>query len=153
MHAVVIDNLEGYLAEALEPAALREIEAHLSACPSCRGEVLEMRQACGWIAALQVEEPVEPAPGFYARVMREVGGRKPVPTFSSLFSLDLVFARRLVFASLLTLAVLGSYLVSRETHEPALLSPEVVMAQQDNPTVDSAHAHEAMLATLGSYEP
>ncbi|MBS1857012.1 MAG: zf-HC2 domain-containing protein [Acidobacteria bacterium] len=153
MHAVVIDNLEEYLAGALEPATLREIEAHLCACASCRGEVDGMRQVSSWMTALKVEDPVVPAPGFYARVMHEIGDRQPVPTFSSLFSLDLLFARRLVFTCLLTLAVLGSYLVARETGEPALMSPEVVMAQQENSPMDSAHAHEAMLATLTRYEP
>lgn len=153
MHAVVIDNLEEYLAGALEPAALQEIEDHLSTCASCQDEVEGMRQVPGWVTALKVEDPLAPAPGFYARVMQQVGGRKPVPTFSSLFSLDLVFARRLVFTCLLTLAVLGSYLVSRESVEPVPLSPEVVMAQQDNPSIDAAHAHEAMLATLTRYEP
>ena len=85
--------------------------------------------------------------------MRQVGDRKPLPTFSSLFALDLAFGRRLAFGCLLTLAVLGSYLVTRETGEPAALSPEVIMAQQEAPTFDSAQAHEAMLATLTRYEP
>ena len=85
--------------------------------------------------------------------MQQVGGRKPVPTFSSFFALDLAFGRRLVFTCLLTLAVLGSYLVTRETGEPAIQSPEMIMAQQDSPSFDSVQAHEAMLATLTSYEP
>ena len=39
---VVMDSLEEYLAGALEPAAQREVEAHLSTCNLCREEV----QAC-----------------------------------------------------------------------------------------------------------
>jgi anti-sigma factor RsiW len=149
-----MDNLEEYLAGALEPAALRDIEAHLSTCAACREEVEGMRQVSLWMSSLKPDpEPVEPPVGFYARVMQEVGDRKPVPTFSSLFSLDFGFARRVAFACLLTLAVLGSYLVTRETGEPAALSPEVVMAQQDAPAADASHAHEAMLATLTHYEP
>lgn len=153
MHAVVLDSLEEYLAGVLGAAARRDIEGHLSVCESCREEVAGMKQVSLLVRALKVEEAVAPAPGFYARVMQEVGGRKPVPTFSSLFSLDVVFGRRLAFGCLLTLAVLGSYLVSVETGEPAFLSPEVVMAQQDEPAFGAAQAHEAMLATLKSYEP
>ena len=73
---------------------------------------------------------------------------RPAPTFASFFALDMAFGRRLAFSCLLTLAVLGSYLVTRETGEPAMQSPEMIMAQQDAPYFDSAQAHEAMLATL-----
>src|SRR5215469_18027835 len=153
MHAVVLDRLEEYLAGALEPATLTKIELHLKTCATCREEVAGMQQISLWMSALKTEEQIAAPPGFYARVMQQVGDRKPLPTFSSLFSLDLAFGRRLAFACLLTLAVLGSYLVTRETGEPAALSPEVVMAQQDAPAFDSAQAHEAMLATLSRYEP
>lgn len=153
MHGVLMENLEEYLAGALEPAAIREIEAHLTQCAACREEVEGMRQVSDWIGALRIEQPMEPPPGFYARVMQEVGDRKPAPTFSSLFALDFAFGRRVAFACLLTLAVLGSYLVTRETGEPAALSPEMIMASQDAPASDAGQAHEAMLATLTRYEP
>jgi len=153
MHAVVMNSLESYLAGTLDPSVVREIEAHLKTCAGCRDEVGEMRQISAWIGTLKGEEPVTPEPGFYARVMQQVGDRKPIPTFADLFSLDFAFARRVAFACLLTLAVLGSYLVTRESGEPAALSPEVVMAQQDAPSFDSNQAHEAMLATLTHYEP
>jgi len=154
MHAVVMDSLEEYLAGVLEPAALRDIEAHLKTCGMCREEVAGMQQISQLFDSLKLEE-VSPSPplGFYARVMQQVAGRKPVPTFSSFFALDLAFGRRLAFTCLMTLALLGSYLVTRETGEPAMQSPEMIMAQQDAPSFDSADAHEAMLATLTSYEP
>jgi anti-sigma factor RsiW len=153
MHAVVVDSLEEYLAGVLGPATRRAVETHLKSCEMCREEVAGMTQVSLWIRTLKAEEALAPAPGFYARVMQEVGVRKPIPTFSGLFSLDLAFGRRLAFACLLTLAVLGSYLVTRETGEPALMSPEVIMAQQDAPAFGATSAHEAMLATLTSYEP
>jgi anti-sigma factor RsiW len=153
MHAVVMDSLEEYLAGTAEPAELRDIEAHLKTCATCREEVAGMQQVSYWMRALKPEQPIQPAPGFYARVMQQIGDRKPVPTFSSLVGLDMAFGRRLAFGCLLTLAVLGSYLVTHETGEPAALSPEVVMAQQDSPAFEASQAHEAMLATLTRYEP
>jgi len=57
-----------------------------------------------------------------------------------------------VFASLLTLAVLGSYLISRETAYPSGPSPEAVMAQQELPAFDSAPAPDNMLVSLTAYE-
>jgi len=148
-----MENLEEYLAGVLEPSQVRTIEAHLETCKACRDEVTGMQQVSLWMSALKVEQAAAPPAHFYAKVMQQVGGRQPAPTFFSMFALDLAFGRRLAFACLMTLAVLGSYLVTRETGEPALLSPEVVMAQQDAPTFDPAQAHEAMLATLTRYEP
>jgi anti-sigma factor RsiW len=153
MHAVVMESLEEYLSGTLKPETRRDIEAHLSICDSCRQEVAGMREISGLFESFIPEEELEPAPGFYARVMQEVGGRRAVPSLSAFFGLDLVFARRLVFASLLMLAALGSYLVSREAGFPSGSSPEAVMAQQESPQFDAAPAHEAMLATMTAYEP
>jgi predicted anti-sigma-YlaC factor YlaD len=152
MHAVVMESLEEYLSGTLKPAALRDIEAHLNSCETCRREVTGMQEVSQWFDALQVEEELAPAPGFYARVMREVGQRQVVPSFAGFFALDFAFGRRLVFASLLMLAVLGSYLVSHESEYPTGLSPETVMAQQDSPAYDNARAQENMLATMTAYE-
>ena len=104
MHAVVMASFEEYLSGTLKPAALREIEAHLSNCETCRREVAGMREVSQWFGALKAEEELTPAPGFYARVMREVGHRQAVPSFAGFFALNFAFGRRLVFASLLTLA-------------------------------------------------
>ena len=84
--------------------------------------------------------------------MQRVGESRIAPSFASLFSLDLAFGRRLVFASLMTLAILGGYLVTREADFPVGPSPEAVMAQQDMPDFDSASAPDNMLVTLTAYE-
>ena len=126
MHGVVIESLEEYLAGSLEPAAQRDIEVHLSNCEMCRKEIRAMREVSQWFGALRSEEVWDPAPAFCARVMEQV--------------------------SLLTLAILGSYLVSRETRYPSGPSPEAVMAQEESPAFDSAPAQENMLVTLTAYE-
>src|SRR6266850_4261252 len=153
MHAVVMGSLEEYLSDRLGPVAQRDIEAHLSTCEMCREELASMREVSQLLASLAessleaTREALEPAPGFYARVMRQVGGRKAVPSFAGFFALDFAFGRRLAFASLLTLAILGSYLVSNEAEYSTGLSPEAVMAQQDSPAFDSARAQDNMLVT------
>ncbi|HWB84276.1 MAG TPA: zf-HC2 domain-containing protein [Bryobacteraceae bacterium] len=152
MHAVVMESLEEYLSGMLKPAAQREIEAHLSNCGTCREELRGMQDVSQMLGAFRTGEVLDPVPGFYARVMNELVQRKPVPSFASLFGFDAAFGRRVVFASLLTLAVLGSYLVSRETHYSSGPSPDVVMAQQDSPSFDSAPAPDNMLVTLTTYE-
>jgi anti-sigma factor RsiW len=152
MHAVVMESLEDYLAGTLEPAGQRGIEAHLSSCPACREEIQSMQEVSQLFGSLRSEESWEPSPAFYAGVVRQAEARR-VPSFSSLFGLDLAFGRRVVFASLLTLAILGSYLVTREAEYPAGgPSPDVVMAQQNSPYFDSDAARDKMLVTLTAYE-
>jgi anti-sigma factor RsiW len=153
MHAVVMESLEEYLAGTLEPAADRDVEAHLSTCERCREELAGMRDISELFVSLQPEKTLEPAPGFHARVIQQVGERKPVPGFAGFFAMDPAFGRRLAFASLLTFAILGSYLVMREGEYPTGLSPETVMAQQNSPAFLSASAQDNMLVTLTTYEP
>jgi|SRR5579862_5175289 len=152
MHVVVMDSLEEYLAGALEPAAQREIEAHLSACKMCREEIHSMQDVSQLFGSLRSHDVFEPSPNFYAGVVEQVGERRSAPTFAGLFAMDFAFGRRLVFASLLLLAVLGSYLVSTEIGYQAGPSPEAVMAEQDSPTFESAPARDNMLVTLTAYE-
>jgi anti-sigma factor RsiW len=152
MHAVMMDSLEEYLSGTLEPVVLRDIEAHLSTCEVCREEIQSMQDVSHLLVSLRSEEVYDRSPGFFAGVMQRVGESRTAPSFASLFSLDLAFGRRLVFASLMTLAILGGYLVTRETDSPAGPSPEAVMAQQDMPAFDSAPAPDNMLVTLTAYE-
>jgi hypothetical protein len=62
---------------------------------------------------------------------------------------DFAFGRRVVFASLLALAVLGTVLVSRESaYAPNPTTPQAVMANAaGSPNADQ------MLVTLANYEP
>ena len=84
--------------------------------------------------------------------MQQVGERRASPSVAALFGMDFALGRRLAFASLLTLAVLGSYLVTSETGYPGGPSPEAVMAEQDSPTFDAAPGRDNMLVTLTAYE-
>jgi anti-sigma factor RsiW len=152
MHAVVMEGLEEYLAGTLEPAEIRAIEAHLSTCGACREEMRGMQDVSQLFETLRLHETeaLSIAPGFCARVMAQVG--KPAPSFANLFALDLPFGRRLVFASLLTLAVLGGYMVSHEARHPVGPSPEAILAQQNAPAFDTARGEDNMLATLTAYD-
>lgn len=145
MHQVILDRLEEYLAGA--PSS-REFTAHLGSCHECRTEVKEMRELSGALVALRSTEEIAPLAGFSARVSQRVEQQGP-RSFASMFWLDPVFGKRVAFASVMTLAVLGSYLFTRETeYSTGPSNPEVIMAQHA-PTQDP----DVMLATLASYEP
>ena len=150
MHAVVMESLEEYLSGALAPASQREIEAHLSGCALCQSEIEEMRECAQLFGSLRSAEAPEPSPGFIARVLEQVGAEKAVASFAGLFALDFAFGRRLVFASLLMMAVLGGFLISRESGYTGP-SPEAVMAQESSPGFEAAPSPDKMLVTLASY--
>ena len=155
MHVVVMETLEEYLSGTLEPAKRRTIEAHLTTCVSCREELHSMEEVSVMFGTLKAEEVFEPSPSFFAGVMSQVGrGRKAAPSFASFFALDLAFGRRLAFASLMTLALLGGYLVSRESDflQGGGVSPEALLAQQDSPAFVSGAAQDNMLVTLTAYD-
>ena len=155
MHAVVMDSLEEYLSGSLEPVELREVEAHLSNCDLCREEVRSMQDVASLFGTLRSEETLDASPNFFANIMEATKPMRPkaAPSFAGLFALDFAFGRRLVFASLLTLALAGTFLVSRESKDVnAVVSPDAVMAQQNSPGFDSDPAPDNMLVTLTAYE-
>jgi len=151
MHAVVSESLEEYLSGLVEPAARRRIEAHLVGCAGCRAEVDSMAGISQLFGALR-NEAYQAAPGFYARVMERIEANGPAPSLAGLFAFDLIFARRLAFSCMLTLAVLGSFLVSREVSYRGSFTPDAVLAQESAAASDSVPAHDNMLLTLTAYE-
>jgi anti-sigma factor RsiW len=147
MHAVIIDDLEEYLSGRLRPSALDRFHAHLETCGRCRREVDRIQESAGLLACLKPAGAAAPPPSFVAQVMR-TAAEWPAQSFWTVFG-DFAFGRRVVFASLLTLAVLGTVLVSREqAYAPNPTTPEAVMADAaGSPNADQ------MLATLANYEP
>ena len=153
MHAVVMDSLEEYLSGTLEPADRRLIDSHLSACRMCREEVHGMQEVSQLFGTLKTDEVVEPRLGFYARVVRQVEQEEAASAPSGWLAANLAFGRRLVFACLITLAIMGTYLISHESayHAPGP-SPEAILAQENSPGFASAPAQDNMLITLTAYE-
>ena len=152
MHSVVMENLEDFLAGTLEPAEHQALQAHLSSCELCREEVRSMQSVSLLFGSLRTEAAFEPAPGFYARVLQRAEVTKPASLFAGFFGFNAIFGRKLVFSSLLTLGILGGYLISRESSYMAGPTPEAVMAEQTRAAFDSASAPENMLITLTNYE-
>ena len=147
MHAVIIHHLEEYLSGRLAPPSLDRFQTHLDTCSHCRRELNEIQHASSLLAALKARETVDPPASFVVRVIEDVGGRS-APSLWTLFG-DFAFGRRVVFASLITMAVLGTVLVSREeAYQPAPPTPQAVMAA-DTGSPDA----DQMLVTLANYEP
>ncbi|HET8549230.1 MAG TPA: hypothetical protein VFL57_14550 [Bryobacteraceae bacterium] len=151
MHEPVIESLEEILrGDAPAPKAA----AHMSSCELCRREVAAMAEQSDLFRALWTADPVEPAPGFYARVIHRVETQTR-PSVWSLFG-DSLFARRLSFASMTLLVLLGTVLMSSPAGKPVLVNaPETIIANDDqyqtvsnNPERDRS----TVLVQLATYE-
>ena len=154
MHQVIVDGLEEYLARTASAEVRQRLEAHLESCVSCRTEVAEMQQITELMAVLRTEQEMAPFPGFSARVWNTIEAQRPSAFWSAF--LDPAFFRRTAFACLMVLALLGSYLVSRETeYGHGAPGPETVIAiERTDPGYnleDPAQDRDMMLVTLASY--
>src|SRR5579862_422792 len=144
MHQVIINRLEDYLAGSSNIP--REFTAHLEACAECRTEVSEMQEIGTAFESLRSSDELAPAPDFYARLNALIEDQQ-AQSFWRWFSWEPLFGRRVAFASLMALFLLGSFLVSRETEYAAgPTSPEQLIAHQE-----PSENPDAMLASLVGY--
>src|SRR2546423_798125 len=150
MHNIVQKGLEDYLGGR----APRDFQAHLDRCSECAEEVVAMRELSGMFSVLRPQEdaPQEVPPAFYVQVAQRIESSRPKPIFWNVFSQEPSFLRRVAFASLMLLAILGSYLASRESVYSKVRSPEVLMAEHDTSGPHDGGADRGpMLVTLAAY--
>ena len=129
MHQLVKDRLEEYLRRS-GSGGFEEIEGHLNGCPECRQAVVGMEEQSLLLrGAFRTAEQMDPAPGFYARVLGQIDGQRR-PSLWSVF-LEPQFGRRLVYSSLTLLLLLSTYMVSTEPGEDQIFAslPERTLAE------------------------
>ena len=112
LHDVVVDEIERHLSGT----ASRAFHDHLDKCPGCRAEVAAMVEFSQLMQEFRVAPEAAPQPrlGFYNRVANRIVEDQQREAWG-LFSPGAAFFRRIAFASLLLLAGLGSFLVTRES--------------------------------------
>jgi hypothetical protein len=151
MHDIVVDELERHLSGN----ASRAFYDHLDLCESCRTEISRMDELSALLRELRPGGPEsgiapQPSPYFYNRVTWHIVGDQRKEAWG-LFSPGAAFFRRVAFASLLLLAGLGSFLVSREASFSGT-DAAAIMAQHD-PAVSHSESsdRDRMLVTLATY--
>ena len=153
MHQVIVDGLEDYLARTASVDVRQRLEAHLESCPACRTEVAEMSRISELMLSLRSSEEFAPTPAFSAGVWNFIETQRPSPFWTTLF--DPAFFRRTAFACLMLLALLGSYLVTRESdYTYGSPGPETAIAiERNHPSYvdDPVQDRDMMLVTLASY--
>jgi predicted anti-sigma-YlaC factor YlaD len=153
MHDIVVDELERHLSGK----ASRAFYDHLDVCRACRSEVSQMEELSRLLREIRASEAEngfelapQPSAGFYNRVSWRIVERQRKEAWG-LFSPGAVFFRRVAFASLLLLAGLGSFLISREASFSGT-DAAAIMAQHD-PSTDHTESsdRDRMLVTLATY--
>jgi len=152
MHDEILNELEEYLSS--EPVS-RSFTRHLEVCPPCAREVDEMEQISVSLHSFRLNEAaaITPPLGFYSKVARTIEAEQKSPVWG-IFAPDLQFFRKVAFASLMLLAVLGSYLVSRESDYASSLASEQATLTEHNVSVphESPADRQHILVTLAAYE-
>jgi hypothetical protein len=111
-----------------------------------------MRDHAALFRSLRVDEEMEPAAGFYARVMQRIE-EEGVASIWSVF-LEGPFGKRLVFASLALAILLGTWIVGMERQDGHMGSEPVIAEQQNREipvTGDAAHQRDVVLVNLAAY--
>ena len=155
MHGLIRERLEDYLRDAPGNKKLPlEIEEHVRSCEECREELSWMQEQCRLLRGLRPSRAMDPAPGFYARVLDRIEAQQKT-SFWNVF-LDPVFGRRLVAASLTLAGLFVGYLALTEGggQFPVTANAETIMAVDEHPPglgVDRQRDRDTMFVTLATY--
>lgn len=155
MHGLIRECLEEYLKGGPGSAVPRELEAHLKHCEECRDELAVMQEQAFLLHSLRTAQEMEPAAGFYARVMNRIETQQGNSIWSVF--LDPAFGRRIALASLTIVVLLGSVMALTETqvaYAPEGRPPEAVIAGQEHPNDmgrNRQRDRDTILVDLASY--
>ncbi len=141
MHKIVIQDLEKYLEGRTTPA----VREHLATCAGCRQEAEALAGVSGALHGLRLaeHEVIEARAGFYGRVAMGIVEQERAGNWG-MFGPGVAFFRKVAFASLLTLAALGGYLL---TNQPEFSVNDAVAIMAHN----SADAGETNTATPATH--
>ena len=152
MHGLIKEGLEEYLRGTPGKKLPVEFEQHLRNCDECREELSWMQEQSRLLRALAASRELEPAAGFYARVMDRIDAERQ-SSFWGAF-LEPAFGRWLTASALTLTLLLAGYLAKTETTRTVSTAPEAVMAVEDYPSrlgQDRQRDRDTMLVTLASY--
>lgn len=150
MHGSIRSRLEDLLS-AKRPVAEQEDRDHLASCPECASELEILKAHSEMLHTLRAPEEMEPAPGFYARVLQRIEERTKESIWASLIYSPI--SSRIAYVSLTLALVAGSYVIASETRDGHLTGTRM-MAQvhYDAPVVGSVdEQRDAVLQNFASH--
>jgi hypothetical protein len=111
-----------------------------------------MKAQAELLKSLRAPEEMEPAPGFYARVLQRIEQRAKDSIWAAFIYSP--FSKRLVYASLTVAVMVGTYVVAQESRDGHLGGTSIVAQQlHDDPLVAGSQAQQrdAVLANFASH--
>lgn len=154
MHKSIRDRLEDLLARERPGAVGEQALEHLDSCQACAAELVSMKKQASFLRNLRSPADVEPAPGFYARVIQRIEERAKDSIWSVF--IDSSFGKRLAYASLGIAIALGTYVVTSELRDGHLGGERIVaqdFARGATVTGDLNERRDAVLLNFASYQP
>jgi hypothetical protein len=154
MHRSIRDRLEDLLAARGKAIRDQGVSAHLSACDECSSEFSSMQVQAELFSSLRTPDEIEPAPGFYARVVQRIEECAKESMWGAFIYSP--FAKRLVYGSLTVAVMLGTYVITQEARDGHLLGGQAVVAQNaryDAPVTGSeTEQRDAVLENFAAHE-
>ena len=151
MHEPVRNQLEDLLAKKNGVIEQGKSGLHLASCSECLSELRAMRAQSELFQSLRAPEEVEPAVGFYARVLQTIEERAKCSIWAGFIYSPM--RTRLAYMSLSLAVVLGVYVVAQETTESNLQHQRAVVerAYADAPVFGSpTQQRDAVLINFAS---
>ncbi len=152
MHRSIRDRLEDLLA-ARGAASTADLTEHLSSCAACSSELESMNAQSQMLRSLRSTEEIEPAAGFYARVMQRIEERAKESIWGVLIYSP--FGKRLAYASLTIALMLGTYVITQEARD-GHLGGERIVAQESHYDAlvvgNQAQQRDAVLVNFASHQ-
>lgn len=152
MHGSIRDRLEDLLRAESSAGSDKGLGEHLASCAECSAELAAMNAQAAMLKKLRPAEEVEPAAGFYARVLQRIEERGNRSVWSVF--VDSPFGRRLAYASLTIAILLGSYVVTEESRDAHLRNANMVAQDMhyDAPVVgDQDQQRDATLENFATH--
>lgn len=151
MHGLIRERLEEYLRGA---PGTQECEAHLRVCAECREQLGWMQDHSQMLHLLAPGESMDPAPGFYARVIERIESRQKASVWNVF--LEPAFGRWIMAGSLTLAGLMAGFLVATDGRRvmPDASNPAVIMAVEQHPPglgTDVQRDRETVLVSLASY--
>lgn len=151
MHGSMRDRLEALLAAGKGVAEDEGLATHLLSCKECSSEFASMREHSELLKSLRAPGDLEPAPGFYGRVLQRLEACAKDSIWATFVYSPV--SKRIVYASLTLALMLGTYVITQETRDGHLGGRNIVAQEsQDYPLVAGSQAEQrdAVLVNFAS---
>jgi anti-sigma factor RsiW len=158
MHGFIRKRLEELLmAKRVSEGATGEqagdVDQHLASCGECAAEISVMREHSEMLRAFRIPEEVEPAAGFYARVLQRIEEHAKRSIWAVFIYSP--YGKRLALASATFALLLASFVVAQESRDGHLTGDNLVAQEVHTvaPVIgDQSAQRDAVLVNLVSYE-